>query len=181
MSVTKLSIRDLCYISIFTAIIAVCAQISIPMPVGAVPLTLQTFAIMLAGAVLGIRNGTLSAVLYVLLGAVGAPVFALFTGGIGIVIGPTGGFILTFPLLALAAGIGMQKDSRLRLSLWIAIGTAVNYAGGILMYSIMTSTSLHASFIIMMQFLPTDIIKIIIAVALSTPLKQALIKSSILR
>ena len=180
MSTRKMSIRDLCYISIFSAVIAVCAQISIPMPYGIVPLTLQTFAIMLAGAVLGVKNGTIATLLYVLLGAVGVPVFSLFTGGIGIVVGPTGGFILSFPLLALAAGVGASKDSRLWLTLWIAIGMIVNYASGIIMYSIVTSTSLSSSFFIMIQFIPTDIIKVVIVIASSKTIKQALIKSGAL-
>ena len=179
MNSKKMSIRDLSYTSIFTAIIAVCAQVSIPMPYG-VPLTLQTFAIMLAGAVLGIKNGTITTLLYVALGAVGAPVFSLFTGGMGIVLGPTGGFILSFPLLAVAAGIGARKDSRLWLTLWIAAGTAVNYASGILMYSIVTSSSLPSSFFIMMQFVPTEVLKIIVVVASVKVIKQALIKSGAL-
>ena len=169
----KLSVRDLCYISIFTAVIAVCAQISIPMPYGIVPLTLQTFAIMLAGAVLGTRNGTVSAVVYVLLGMAGAPVFAYFSGGPGIVFGPTGGFILTFPLVAMSAGIGAKKDSRLWLTLWIIAGIAVNYAGGILMYGMVTSTNLMNSFFIMAQFLPTEAIKIVAVVMTEKAIRKA--------
>ena len=97
----------MCHISIFAAIIAVCAQVSLPMPYG-VPLTLQTFAIQLAGVVLGPKKGALAALVYITLGAVGVPVFAGFTGGMGIVLGVTGGFILSFPLLALLAGIGSR-------------------------------------------------------------------------
>ena len=79
-------VRDLVYIAVFTAIIAVLAQISIPMP-GGVPMTLQTFAVPLAGLVLGTKRGTLSALLYVLLGTLGVPVFAGLSGGPGIVLG----------------------------------------------------------------------------------------------
>ena len=76
------SVVDLCYIAMFTTLIAVLAQVSIPLP-GGVPLTLQTFAVPLAGLILGAKRGTVSALLYVLLGAVGVPVFANFTGGLG--------------------------------------------------------------------------------------------------
>ena len=115
------TVRELCYISIFVAIISICAQIQIPMPHG-VPMTLQTFAIMLAGVVLGAKNGTVAALIYILLGAFGAPVFSSFSGGLGIVFGRTGGFILSFPLLALAAGIGASKEKRFWLALWLIIG-----------------------------------------------------------
>ena len=91
---SSLSVTDLCYIALFTALIAVLAQISIPLP-GGVPLTLQTLAVPLAGIVLGPRRGTFSTLLYVLLGAIGIPVFANFTGGLGIVLGVTGGFIIS--------------------------------------------------------------------------------------
>ncbi len=75
-------IRDICYIALFTALIAVLAQISIPLP-GGVPLTLQTFAVPLAGLVLGSKRGTIATAVYVLLGAVGVPVFAGFSVGRG--------------------------------------------------------------------------------------------------
>ena len=80
MQKSKISIQDICSIAIMTALIAVMAQISIPMPLG-VPMTMQTFAITLAGIVLGSKRGALSAIVYLLLGAVGVPVFAGFSGG----------------------------------------------------------------------------------------------------
>ena len=110
MKQKSISVRELCGISIFTAVIAVCAQVVIPMPYG-VPMTLQTFAVPLAGVILGTKNGALSALIYVLLGITGLPVFAGFTGGIGIVFGRTGGFILSFPLMALTAGIGAKNNT----------------------------------------------------------------------
>ena len=159
----KSSVYDLCIMAAFTAIIAVMAQIIIPMPYG-VPMTLQTLAIALAGVMLGAKKGTISTVLYVLLGAVGAPVFAGLTGGFGIVFGPTGGFILSFPLLALAAGMGAEKNNKWWLWGGLVIGVVVNYLCGIIYYSIVTSNDLITSFFAcVLFFIPTDIIKIIIA------------------
>lgn len=100
-------IRDLCYSAVFAAVIAVMAQLSIPLP-GGVPLTLQTLGIMLAGIVLGPRRGTLSVLIYILLGAIGLPVFAGFKGGLSSVIGPTGGFIISFWVVSLCAGLGFS-------------------------------------------------------------------------
>lgn len=89
---------DMAYIAVFTVLITICSWISIPT---AIPFTLQTFAVFLAVEVLGGRRGTLAVTLYVLLGAIGVPVFAEFTGGLGIILRNTGGYIIGFILSAL--------------------------------------------------------------------------------
>ena len=81
------SVRDICYSGLFAAVIAIMAQISIPMP-GGVPMTMQTFAITLAAVVLGAKLSTVSSVIYLLLGAVGVPVLANFSGGFDKFIAP---------------------------------------------------------------------------------------------
>lgn len=91
-------LTDMILIGMFAALMAVCAQIQIP---SAVPFTLQTFAIFLAVGLLGGRRGTLSVVVYILLGTVGLPVFAGFKGGIGAILGTTGGYIIGFIFSAL--------------------------------------------------------------------------------
>lgn len=95
MTHSKLSIQDLCSIALCTAVIAVMAQISIPMPLG-VPMTMQTFAITLAAVILGAKKGSIAALVYILLGAVGLPVLAGFTGGIQYFAGPTGDSLSPF-------------------------------------------------------------------------------------
>ncbi len=102
MSENKQNVRNLVQIAAFTALLAIMAQISIPMPAG-VPMTMQTLAVPLAGLILGANRGTLATVLYVLLGIFGVPVFAGFSGGPGIAFGITGGFIISFPLMAYLA------------------------------------------------------------------------------
>ena len=79
----KIRTYDMAYIAVFTVLIAICSWISIPT---AIPFTLQTFAIFLSVSVLGGKRGTMAVLLYVLLGAIGLPVFSGFTGGIGIII-----------------------------------------------------------------------------------------------
>ena len=95
---TKLSVRDMAYIAMFAVIMAVCSWISVPY---VVPFTLQTFGVFLAVGVLGGKRGTLAVLIYILLGCVGLPVFAGFSGGIGIVLGSTGGYIVGFLVQAL--------------------------------------------------------------------------------
>ena len=90
--------RDLSRAALFAALIAICSWISIPT---AVPFTLQTFAVFLALGVLGGKLGTLSVAVYLLLGAVGLPVFAGFQGGLGALLGTTGGYLAGFLLTAL--------------------------------------------------------------------------------
>ena len=88
-----MKIRDMAYISLSAAVIAVCAWITVPFTV---PFTMQTFAVFLAVLLFGSARGMLSILLYIALGAVGLPVFSSFGGGIGVLIGPTGGYIIGF-------------------------------------------------------------------------------------
>ena len=89
---------DMAYIALFAVLLTVCAWISVPLPV---PFTLQTFAIFAALGILGGRRGTWAVAVYLLLGAVGLPVFSGFRGGLGALLGTTGGYILGFLALAL--------------------------------------------------------------------------------
>lgn len=89
---------DMVYIGIFTVLIAVCSWISIP---AAVPFTLQTFGVFMAVEVLGGKRGTMAVLVYILMGAVGIPVFAGFQGGIGVIFNTTGGYIVGFLCSAL--------------------------------------------------------------------------------
>ncbi|MDD3212516.1 MAG: biotin transporter BioY [Eubacteriales bacterium] len=93
MQKNKLSTIDLVYIALFTVLIAVCAWISIP---SAVPFTLQTFGVLCTLGLLGGKRATFAILVYILLGAVGIPVFSGFRGGIGILLGNTGGYLLGF-------------------------------------------------------------------------------------
>ena len=96
---------DMVCIAIFAVVMAVCSWISIPMTV---PFTLQTLGLFLTIGVLGGKRGTLAILIYILLGAVGIPVFSGFTGGLGVLLGNTGGYILGFLFSGLAMW-GMEK------------------------------------------------------------------------
>lgn len=114
--------RDLSLIALFAALTAVCAQISVTLPfITSVPFTLQVFAVLVAGAMLGARRGFLSQLVYVLLGAVGLPVFARMHGGVQILVGPTGGYLWSYPLAALV--VGWSAD----LAAWQDRGSFLRY------------------------------------------------------
>jgi len=173
----KSKIYTLTEISVFTAYIAIFAQISIPLP-GGVPLTLQTFAIPLAGVVLGAKKGTMSVLVYILLGAVGAPVFANLTGGLAVFARPTAGFILSFPLMALAAGIfsniSTGKFNRFWLVFGLVAGAAINYLCGTLFYVIIMSCDVKTALAAcVLPFIPTAVIKIIMVAVLGKIIKRA--------
>ena len=94
-------IRELVQIALFAALIAVCSWIVVPVPAPGVPFTLQVFAVCMALRVLGGRKGTLCVAVYLLMGAVGAPVFSSFRGGIGALVGVTGGYLVGFAVMGL--------------------------------------------------------------------------------
>ena len=120
----------------FAAVIAVLAQVALPMPSG-VPVTLQTFAIALTGVVLGAKLGMAAAGVYILLGAVGVPVFSGFAGGLGILFGKSGGFIWGFLFLALLCGLGCQiKNKVVGWGLGI-VGLAVCHLLGIFQFMVL--------------------------------------------
>ena len=125
----KLTVRDMAYVAMFAVIMAVCSWISVPY---VVPFTLQTFAVFLAVGVLGGKRGTLAVLVYILLGCVGIPVFSGFTGGVGILMGSTGGYIVGF-LVAAALMWAMEKVPGNRAIVLVAsmvLGLVACYAFG---------------------------------------------------
>lgn len=109
MTQERQKLRGMIIASLFAAIIGFFAQITIPLPL--VPITGQTLAIGLAATILGTRYGTLSVLLYILLGAVGIPVFSGFSGGFSVLVGPTGGFIVGFIPTAFFIGWYLEKTA----------------------------------------------------------------------
>ena len=125
----KMKVLDLVYVAIGAALIAICSWISIPT---AVPFTLQTFAVFFVLLLLGGERGTIAILVYVLLGAVGVPVFAGFSGGIGILLGNTGGYILGFLFIGFIY-ILFTKLFKKKIVIKVAslvLGLAVCYAFG---------------------------------------------------
>lgn len=175
MQNSKISIQDICSIAIMAAVTAIMAQISIPMPLG-VPMTMQTFAVTLAGVILGAKRGAISMIVYVLLGAVGAPVYAGFSGGFQNLIGPTGGFLLSFPIMAYLIGMGIQmRKKKGMFILFLFLGTVSNYVVGVSMYClVMQSSVLTGITACVVPFIPTAIIKAIVASVLGIQIRDRL-------
>ena len=176
---TALSINDITLIALFTAVIAVCSWISIP---AAVPFTLQTFAVFLTAGLLGGKRGTITVIVYILLGAVGVPVFSGFTGGIGHLLGPTGGYIIGFIFSALVMWFAEKRFGRsLRvLAASMVIGLIVCYAFGTAWFmAVYTKESgtiglMTALGWCVFPYIIPDAVKIAVAVLLCRRLRPAL-------
>lgn len=175
----RLTAKDLSYIAMGVALIAVCSWISIPLPV---PITLQTFAICLITAVLGLRLGLWAVVVYILLGAAGLPVFSGFRSGIGTLLGTTGGYIIGFVFTALTVGLGIKRFGRKPplLAFFMAIGILLCYAFGTAWFVLVyTRTSgaigvLTALSLCVFPYLLPDAVKILLAVSLTGRLHSLL-------
>jgi len=170
----KLKTNQLVLCAFFAALSAVLSQLQIP--VGPVPITLTHVSIFTAAGLLGAKYGTLSQFVFVLTGAAGIPVFAGFQGGMGVIAGPTGGFIAGYLGCAFITGLIIDKfGSSVKILIpAMCAGWVVTYALGIPWFMNYTNMHLIAALIFMTQFLPGDILKTILSAALINRLRPAL-------
>lgn len=167
-------VRSLTLCALFAALLAVCSQIQIPLPM--VPINLALFAAHLAGAVLGAKYGALSVTVYAALGLVGVPVFAGFGAGPATLFGRTGGYVLGYILAAAIAGLWRERHgfAPLRLALGLALGTLGCYALGTAWFMAVAHQGLGAALAYcVLPFLPGDAVKIALACTLSGRLYAA--------
>lgn len=167
--------------ALFAAIICVLAPWSIPLTV---PITAATFAVYVSGGVLGVKRAWVSVLLYIVIGAVGVPVFSNFRGGISALVGPTGGYIIGYlPCVLICAAFADLAfrhklgyvPSALIFAAGAVVGTAVLYAAGTTWYIIMTKTALPAAIsACVIPFLPGDALKIAASAVLFFPLRKQL-------
>lgn len=175
------SIRSLCQIALFAAIIAVCSQIQIPMTV---PFTMQTFAVFSALAILGGKNGIISILIYIALGAIGIPVFAGFSGGIGVLFGTTGGYIIGFLFTGLIYWL-LTHFFETKLPIMIvalALGLIVCYAFGTAWFMLVYTRKVEAiglaaalSWCVFPFILP-DCVKLALAILIAKRLPKRLVQ-----
>jgi biotin transport system substrate-specific component len=176
MNPEQTSLRGMVYASLFGALTAVGAYIIIPLP--PVPITLQTLFLGLAATLLGGRLAALSQTVYILLGLIGLPVFAGGKAGLGVLLGPTGGYLLGF--VAGAFVIGKLAALRARpgfawLCLSLAAGTAVLYALGVLQLSLVARLAPAKALAVgVIPFLPGDVLKILLTALVTLKLRDRL-------
>lgn len=181
MNTQKNTVVNLVLTGVFAAITVVLTFISIPMPSG-VPITLQTFAVALCGYMLGMKFGTAAIGVYVALGAVGVPVFAGFTGGIGSIVGMTGGFIWGFIPMAFLCGLGCIFKNKFAAAGFGVLGLAVCHVLGVLQFSVVTGTDFIASFLLVSApYLIKDVVSVAVALALTALLNVTLRKAKLVK
>lgn len=177
----KLTVYELTKCAMFAALLAICSWIMVP---SVIPFTMQTFAVFTMCAVLGTKLSVITVMVYIVLGAIGLPVFSGFRGGVGVLIGATGGYIWGFLLTALACGILIDlqkkcgKKSKIFTVLSMLVGLILCYASGTLWYyyvytSKNGSTTIWAILCAaVFPYIIPDIIKILLAVLTSGQLKK---------
>jgi biotin transport system substrate-specific component len=187
------SAYDITLVGMFTALMAIGANITSFAPflvVGGVPITLQTFFSVLAGALLGSRLGAISMLVYALVGLAGVPVFAKFSGGFGTIVSPTFGFILSFILVAYVTGKIIewkQSPSKQIFIFATLVGMVINYVVGTnwmyyaykLWYEAPEGFTYAMAWGWMMFPLPKDIILSILAGAIAPRIYKTMQKSSV--
>jgi biotin transport system substrate-specific component len=156
--------------ALFGALLCLISPICIP--IGPIPISLAVFAVMLIAQVLPRYEALTVVCLYLVLGALGLPVFAGFSGGVGALLGATGGFIFSYPLLALCAGVHPGRKE-MGVYLGCTLGVLVSYLCGLLWYCYVASPgSLQAALVAcILPFLPIDALKIVLAVWFSKMIK----------
>lgn len=178
---------DITFIALFVALMAIGANVTSYITVGTVPLSMQPFFAVLAGALLGRKRGAIAMIVYLLIGLIGLPVYAGFKSGLGAVIGPTGGFIIAFPFVSYFTGLIIEKGNANKLSTFMTasfVGLVITYVVGTthlwasLKYLAESDISYMGAWAGMALFIPKDIIFTIFAGAFAPRIYRAMNRST---
>ena len=154
----KTKIKSLTLTAIFTAVIAVSAWISVFTPFG-INLTLQMFAVCLAGFCLGAKWGTAAVAAYIAVGAAGLPVFSQFSGGFGVLFGVSGGFLWGFLVTAALCGVSKVAKTRTLKYIIVILSVLVCHAAGVVQFCVVSGNNILTSFLsASLPFLAKDMI-----------------------
>lgn len=181
----KITTKQMALIGLMAAVICILGPWSLTIAVSPVPISLCTLAIYFVISVLGMKLGTISVVIYILLGLVGLPVFSGFSGGAGKLFGPTGGYIIGYIFMALISGFFIDKWSgrngfanKLIAFVGMLLGTAICYLFGTVWLAYQLTLDFPAALAMgVLPYIPFDLIKIIIAMLLGCQIHKRLVKS----
>ena len=161
--------------ALFVAFISICSQIAIH--IGPIPISMSLLAIFMAGLILGMKYGTLSVIVYILLGITGIPVFAGAKGGFAVILGPTGGFLIGYILCTFIVGFVAERfnNKKIYIVIGMVISVVVCYIPGVLWYCFITGNTFEMSLkLCVIPFIPGDVIKIIISLILYSKISKRL-------
>lgn len=171
----SVNVREMALIAVMAAVTCVLGPLSVP--IGVVPISFTNLAVYLAIYVLGCRRGALSYVVYLLIGLVGVPVFSGFTGGVGKLFGPTGGYLIGFVFMALLCGWFIDKfDCKVVPSFaGMILGTIVCYAFGTAWLAYQAGMSFSAALAAgVLPFVVGDVVKMVIAAVVGPQVRRQL-------
>ncbi len=176
-----LTTTDLALVAVFAALVAVCSVVAaLPFGVNGVPVTLQLFGVFLAGAVLGPVRGFLAVALYLAVGAIGVPVFAGPVGGLAPFAGPTAGYLVSFPLVALVVGLAVQRARAAGLAVTTAVvlvgglvGEVVCWLVGALGIALYSDTPYLPTVKATAVYVPADLVKLVLAAVVAAAVHRA--------
>lgn len=173
--------KQLTTIGVMTAVICVLGPLSLPLPFSPVPLSFTNMAIFFTIYVLGMKRGTISYLIYLLIGLVGVPVFSSFTGGFGKLFGPTGGYLLGFVFMALISGFFIEHFSKRSIHfIGMVLGALVCNLFGTIWLSYQSSLSFKVAFAAgVTPFIPGDLAKIILVLIAGPILRNTLRKNGL--
>ncbi len=170
----NLSIKEITLVGMCAALMAIFSQLSIPLPFTSVPVTLQVFGLVILAVVVGAKIGTIALIVYVIIGTIGLPVFANFHSGFGVLIGPTGGYIAGFVIMAFLIGYTSSKQNKIFLFIASFIGVAIDLLLGTIQLKIVTGMTMQAALIAgLYPFIIKDLITVTIAVIIGLKVKKS--------
>lgn len=185
-----MTIREITLAGLFAAITCVLTIVSIPLPFTPVPITLQVFGVVIAGAILGAKLGFLSQLTYLLIGLIGLPVYSNYGSGPAKLFGPTGGFIFGFVVAAFIIGLIIDKTSFLKTNMLIKyiiilfsmlIGVFIIYTVGVAQLMFVLNVSLKSAIAMgAAPFIAADLIKVFVGSFIAFYARYALIKSNLI-
>lgn len=176
----KLKTKNLILYSLFAAMTAVLSQISLILPFTPVPVNLAMLSVFMSGAMVGSKGGAVSQIVYVILGAIGIPVFAKLSAGVGIILGPTGGYIIGYIASAYITGYIIEKTGKGFISyiFAMAIGLIACYLLGTIWFMIITGTMIYKALTLcVIPFIPGDMLKILAGSFLASRLNPIINKN----
>lgn len=181
MQTSKIKIMTM--MSLMTAILCILGPITMPIPISPVPISLVTLIIYLSVYILGMKRGTISCLLYLLIGFVGLPVFSGFTGGVGRLLGPTGGYMIGYAFMAVISGFFIERwiTKRVLHMVGMVLGTIICYLFGTIWLSMQAGMSFSVALGAgVVPFLIGDSLKIIMAVSIGPLIRKRLKRAGLL-
>ncbi|MBQ7943396.1 MAG: biotin transporter BioY [Lachnospiraceae bacterium] len=178
----RMKTKAMTLIGLVTALLCIAGPIAVTIPLSPVPISLATLAICFAVYVLGMKNGTISCLLYLLMGMIGLPIFSGFSGGIGKLLGPTGGYLIGYIALAAISGFFIEKwqTNRFMHGIGMVLGTVICYMLGSIWLMQQAKVTFYTSITMgVLPFLPGDVLKLIVAVTLGPVLRKHLLKAGL--